>query len=60
VIRFEHPEHPPREVRFTKPALVSIGSTNVANAHMELMNAITLTDLATKLGFTKPDIEKVN
>ena len=58
VIRFEHPEHPPREVRFTKPALVSIGSTNVANAHMELMNAITLTDLATKLGFTKPNTEK--
>jgi len=58
VIRFEHPEHPPREVRFTKPALVSIGSTNVADAHMELMNAITLADLATKLGFTKPNTEK--
>ena len=48
----------PREVRFAKPALVSIGSTNVADAHMELMNAIALTDLAAKLGFTKPNTEK--
>ncbi len=49
VIKFEHPEHPPREVRFNRPALVSIGSTNVANVHMELMNAITLADLASKI-----------
>jgi len=35
--------------KFTKPALVSIGSTNVADAHMELMNAITLADLASKI-----------
>jgi len=58
LVRFEHPEHPPREVRFNKPAFISIGSTNVANAHMDLMNAITLADLASKLGFSKPSTEK--
>ena len=57
-VRFEHPEHPSREVRFSGPAFISIGSTNVADAHVELMNAITLADLATKLGFTKPNTEK--
>ena len=58
VVRFEHPEHPSREVRFSGPAFISIGSTNVADVHVELMNAITLADLATKLGFTKPNTEK--
>ena len=51
-IKFEHPEHSPREVKFNRSALVSIGATNVANVHIELMNAITLADLASKLNLT--------
>ena len=46
VVRFEHPEHPPKEVRFNGPAFISFGSTNVAPEHIDLMNVLAISSYA--------------
>jgi hypothetical protein len=46
VIKFEHPEHPPKEVRFSGPAFISFGSTNVAPEHIDLMNVLAISSYA--------------
>ena len=46
VVKFEHPEHPPKEVRFSGPAFISFGSTNVAPEHIDLMNVLAISSYA--------------
>ena len=46
LVRFEHPEHPPKEVRFSGPAFISFGSTNVAPEHIDLMNVLAISSYA--------------
>jgi len=46
LVKFEHPEHPPKEVRFSGPAFISFGSTNVAPEHIDLMNVLAISSYA--------------
>jgi hypothetical protein len=49
VIRLDHPEHPSKEIRFNKQALIRFTTSNVADEHIRLMNTIVVSDFFEKL-----------
>jgi len=49
VVRLDHPEHPSKEIRFNKQALISFTTSNVADEYIRLMNTIIISDFFEKI-----------